>query len=206
MGEFRTLEHERVGIRRDEQIALAVVGDVRLAHGGADINDRLPDVVLAELGNVECRRPGDQHRGAVAVHLPGQRIPGAVETIRHEIVGYTGSVIAVDDLVDALVLVDGHRLIGRAAGAGGDAVGLVVVGNGNLRVAHGDLDGARLGAALVVVVEDDAVLEHKLLADLRQHERRIAFLKGVSSIGSACRHNLFLLKVSYRDSGEEKRP
>ena len=96
MGEFRTLEHERVGIRRDEQIALAVVGDVRLAHGGADINNRLPDVVLAELGNVECRRPGDQHRGAVAVHLPGQRIPGAVETIRHEIVGYTGGVIAVD--------------------------------------------------------------------------------------------------------------
>ena len=170
------------GVRGDQQIPLTIVRDILLGHLGADIHNGCVDVCLAECAHPHAGSTGKQYGCTVHILLPCQGIACAVQSVSHQIVRHRLGVKAVNDLIDRLILVDGECFIRSAAGAGGDAVRLVIVGHLHLCVPNRDLDGTCLGAALVVCVEYHAVLQLVLLADFRQDQGRITLLRIVCHI------------------------
>ena len=117
-------------------------------------------------------------QGADGLFVQGQaqRVAGAVQPLGHDAVGDAGGVVAVDQFVDRLVVVDDQIKIGGGAGLGVQAGGLVVVFYLHLGVPDGDLDLAGLGVALVPGVKDQVVPGDQGIAELGVHQLRPAFL------------------------------
>ena len=117
-----------------------------------------------------------QRIDALLIHGQAHAVTGAVQALGHNAVGHAGGVVAVDQLVHGLVLVDRQVNIGRAARVQVNAGGLVVGLYGNLGVTHRDFNFACLGVALVAVVENHIVAGHKHIAQLGVHQLAPAFL------------------------------
>ena len=145
-----------------------------LGQLGAGVHDGVIDVGLGQGSSaVHGGATGYQLGRSVGLHLQGQRVTGAVQTVGHQMAGHALGVKAVDQLVHSLVLVDVHgQEAGVAVGHSGAGL-LVVVGHRHLGVADRHLDSTGLGAAFVTVVADDADALHDGGAQLCIYQLRI---------------------------------
>nr|DAL32391.1 MAG TPA_asm: hypothetical protein [Caudoviricetes sp.] len=156
LDELGGLQQQTVGVGGDQQPA-AIRGNMDGGKLGAGVHDVGIDGLFGQRGGAaESRARRGQLDRTVRVHLQSQRVTGAVQTVGHQMAGDALSVEAVDDLIDSLVLVDVHGEQGGVAAGLLCALLLVVVVHDDFGIADRDLDRARLRAALIAVVADNA--------------------------------------------------
>nr|DAM96855.1 MAG TPA: hypothetical protein [Caudoviricetes sp.] len=198
LDELRALQQQGIGLRGDQQ-PTAIRGNMGLGQLGAGVHDGVIDVGLGQGSSaVHGGAAGYQLGRSVGLHLQGQRVTGAVQTVGHQMAGHALGVKAVDDLVHGLVVVDVQIQIGGGAGIGIHAVCLVVGLDGNLSVADRNLDLTGLGAALVAVVEDGIV------AGDQSRTQLCIYQSGITLLTCMCHRDLLsLLQVQFRVQGFE---
>ena len=178
------LQQHGIKVRRGKQIS-ALSRYVGLAHCPPHVHDQVVGAGCIHAGCVVCSSLCQQHGCAVGINSFGEGIACTVQPIRHQIGRYGFGVIAVNDFSHSLVLVDGQGLVCCSTVGCSDAVCLVVIRHLHLRIPYRDLDGSGAGLALVVVVENYAVLQHQAVPQLGKDEIRVAFLLFVCHIDSS---------------------
>ena len=166
LDELGRLKDIRVCAGSDKNISPAVIGNVRLGHCLSDINDSVINAVSRKSRSIHNSCACDKNGRTVIVLHSCNGIARTVKPVRNKVVGNKLCIVAVNDLIYRLVLVNGEILVSGGACARLDAVCLVVIGNSHLGVSYGNFDNARLGAALIIGVEHNAVLQLVFLADL----------------------------------------
>nr|DAE29730.1 MAG TPA: hypothetical protein [virus sp. ctJLD79] len=170
--------HELRG--RDEEASRG--GDALAAEHPLGLQHQLVGVGLGGggLGGADGGAVGALQRGdGLLVDGQAQAVARAVQPVGHNAVRHAGGVIAVDQLIDRLILVDVQIQIGGGARLRVDAPCLVIGLDGHLGVPHRDLHLAGGGVALIAAVEDQIVLGHQSVAQLGVHQLGPALLIGM---------------------------
>ena len=173
------VQHQHLQILRGCDEETAIGRHALAAQHALGLQRQLIGVALGGcgLGGADGGTGGTFQRGnGLLVDGQGQRVTGAVQTVGHNIIRHAVGVVAVDQLVHGLVVVDVQVQIGGGARLGSDAVGLVVLLDGHLGVTDRDLDLAGGGVALVAAVEDEVITGHQLVAQLCVHQSGPTFL------------------------------
>ena len=166
LDELGRLKDIRVCAGSDKNISPAVIGNVRLGHSLSDVNDSVINAVSRKSSYIHNRCACDKNGRTVIVLNGSKGIARTVKPVSYKVVGNELCIVAVNDLIYRLVLVNGEVLVSGGACARLDTVCLVVIGNSHFGVSYGNFDNARLGAALIIGVEHNAVLQLVFLADL----------------------------------------